>query len=75
MDARRLYRSLHGTLLSLPDATRVFPGHGAGSACGKQMTDAVESTIGEQRVANYALRPMSEDAFVAALDSIGLGTT
>ena len=65
--ARRLYRSLHDKLLSLPDATRVFPGHGAGSACGKQMTDAVESTIGEQRATNYALRPMSEDAFVAAV--------
>jgi rhodanese-related sulfurtransferase len=65
--ARRLYRSLHYKLLTLPDSTRVFPAHGAGSACGKAMSAAPESTIGEQRVTNYALRPMSEDAFVDAV--------
>ena len=65
--ARSLYRSLHGELLTLPDATRVFPAHGAGSACGKAMSDAVSSTIGEQRELNYALRPMSEDEFVAVV--------
>jgi len=65
--ARRLYRSLHDQLLSLPDSTRVFPAHGAGSACGKSMSDAVSSTIGEQRRWNYALRPMSEDEFVRAV--------
>jgi glyoxylase-like metal-dependent hydrolase (beta-lactamase superfamily II)/rhodanese-related sulfurtransferase len=62
--ARQLYRSLHEQLLSLPDETRVFPAHGAGSACGKSMSEAVSSTIGEQRRWNYALQPMSEDAFV-----------
>jgi glyoxylase-like metal-dependent hydrolase (beta-lactamase superfamily II)/rhodanese-related sulfurtransferase len=62
--ARQLYRSLQDQLLSLPDTTRVFPAHGAGSACGKAMSDAVSSTIGEQRRGNYALQPMSEDAFV-----------
>jgi glyoxylase-like metal-dependent hydrolase (beta-lactamase superfamily II)/rhodanese-related sulfurtransferase len=65
--ARRLYRSLHEQLLTLPDATRVYPAHGAGSACGKSMSDAVSSTIGEQRRWNYALRPMTEDEFVAAV--------
>jgi glyoxylase-like metal-dependent hydrolase (beta-lactamase superfamily II)/rhodanese-related sulfurtransferase len=65
--ARRLYRSLHDQLLSLPDSTRVFPAHGAGSACGKSMSEAVSSTIGEQRVGNYALRPMTEDQFVEAV--------
>lgn len=65
--ARRLYRSLHDQLLSLPDSTRVYPAHGAGSACGKSMSDAVSSTIGEQRRLNYALRPMSEDDFVQAV--------
>ncbi|HET9602415.1 MAG TPA: MBL fold metallo-hydrolase [Acidimicrobiales bacterium] len=65
--ARRLFRSLHDRLLSLPDATRVYPAHGAGSACGKAMSDAVTSTIGEQRQTNYALQPMSEDAFVQAV--------
>ena len=62
--ARRLYRSIHEQLLTLPDSTRVYPAHGAGSACGKAMSDAVSSTIGEQRSLNYALRPMSEDQFV-----------
>jgi rhodanese-related sulfurtransferase len=65
--ARHLYRSLWDRLLTLPDATRVYPAHGAGSACGKSMSDAVVSTIGEQRATNYALAPMSEDAFVEAL--------
>ena len=65
--ARRLYRSIHDQLLTLPDATRVYPAHGAGSACGKSMSDAVSSTIGEQRATNYALQPMSEDAFVEAV--------
>ena len=65
--ARHLYRSLHEQLLPLPDATRVYPAHGAGSACGKSMSDAVSSTIGEQRRLNYALRPMSEDDFVGVV--------
>lgn len=65
--ARRLYRSVHDQLLSLPDGTRVFPAHGAGSACGKNLSTASESTIGEQRRTNYALAPMSEDQFVEAV--------
>ena len=63
--ARSLYRSLHTKLLALPDATRVFPAHGAGSACGKNLSTETQSTIGEQRRTNYALQPMSEDEFVA----------
>jgi hydroxyacylglutathione hydrolase len=63
--ARCLYRSLHDKLLTLPDATIVFPGHGAGSACGKQLSTETSSTIAEQRAHNYALQPMSEDEFVA----------
>jgi hydroxyacylglutathione hydrolase len=65
--ARMLYRSLRDKLLTLPDATRVYPAHGAGSACGKHMSSATESTIGEQRAVNYALQPMSEDEFVNAV--------
>ncbi|MGH3976689.1 MAG: MBL fold metallo-hydrolase, partial [Pseudonocardiaceae bacterium] len=57
--ARRLYRSLHEQLLTLPDDTRVFPAHGAGSSCGKALSDATSSTIGAQRAGNYALRPMT----------------
>ncbi len=63
--ARRLYQSLHDKLLALPDATRVFPAHGAGSACGKQLSSETSSTLGEQRKTNYALQPMDEDMFVA----------
>jgi glyoxylase-like metal-dependent hydrolase (beta-lactamase superfamily II)/rhodanese-related sulfurtransferase len=62
--ARRLYHSLHEQILTLPDETRVFPAHGAGSACGKQLSTEKQSTIGEQRLVNYALQPMSEDDFV-----------
>jgi rhodanese-related sulfurtransferase/glyoxylase-like metal-dependent hydrolase (beta-lactamase superfamily II) len=65
--ARSLYRSLHEKLLTLPDGVRVFPAHGAGSACGKNLSTATQSTIGEQRLTNYALQPMSEDAFVEAV--------
>ncbi len=63
--ARRLYRSLHTKLLPLPDATRVFPAHGAGSSCGRNLSTETSSTLGEQRVLNYAVQPMSEEAFVA----------
>src|SRR5438067_475563 len=51
----------------LPDATRVFPAHGAGSSCGRQLSDQTSSTLGEQRRTNYALQPMGEDEFVAAV--------
>ncbi|MFD9895802.1 rhodanese-like domain-containing protein [Amycolatopsis sp. NPDC059027] len=61
--ARALYRSVR-KLLTLPDGTRVFPAHGAGSACGKNLSPETSSTIGAQRRANYALAPMTEDDFV-----------
>jgi len=65
--ARMLYRSLHERLLTLPDATLVYPAHGAGSACGKNLSTETVSTIGEQRRTNYALAPMSVEAFVEAV--------
>ena len=65
--ARRLYRSVHDQLMTLPDATRVFPAHGAGSACGKNLSTESTSTIGDQRRTNYAVQPMSEDEFVEAV--------
>ncbi|MGZ4784253.1 MAG: MBL fold metallo-hydrolase [Acidimicrobiales bacterium] len=65
--ARQLHRSLHEQLLTLPDATLVYPAHGAGSACGKNLSTATESTIGEQRTTNYALAPMTEEQFVEAV--------
>ncbi len=63
--AAQLYRSLHTRILSLPDDTRVYPAHGAGSACGKSLSSETWSTIGDQRRLNYALQPMSEEAFIA----------
>jgi hydroxyacylglutathione hydrolase len=65
--AASLYRSLHEKLLTLPDATRVFPAHGAGSSCGKQMSSETSSTIGEQRRTNYALKKPNVAQFVAAV--------
>ncbi len=65
--ARSLYQSTREQLLTLPDETRVFPAHGAGSACGKFLSSETESTIGEQRRTNYALQDMTEDAFVHAV--------
>jgi len=59
-----LYDSLRGKLLTLPDATAVYPAHGAGSLCGKALSKETVSTIGEQRRANYALQPMIKAEFV-----------
>ena len=61
---RMLYKSLHEKLLVLPDNTVVYPGHGAGSMCGKHLSEDTVSTIGIQRHYNYALQPMSRDEFV-----------
>ena len=62
--AELMYDSLHGKLMQLPDTTEVYPAHGAGSMCGKNMSKETSSTIGEQRKFNYALKPMSKDEFV-----------
>jgi glyoxylase-like metal-dependent hydrolase (beta-lactamase superfamily II)/rhodanese-related sulfurtransferase len=59
-----LYDSLHQKLLSLPDSSLVYPAHGAGSLCGKAISTDTVSTIGEQRRLNYALQPMSKEAFI-----------
>jgi glyoxylase-like metal-dependent hydrolase (beta-lactamase superfamily II)/rhodanese-related sulfurtransferase len=59
-----LYDSLRNKLMSLPDATLVYPAHGAGSLCGKALSKETSSTIGEQRRSNYALQPMSKAAFI-----------
>lgn len=65
--ARMLYDSVQHKLMGLPDAVRVFPAHGAGSACGKNLSTEKQSTIGEQRTLNYACQPMTEDEFVAVV--------
>jgi hydroxyacylglutathione hydrolase len=61
---RMLYNSLHTQLLTLPDECLVYPAHGAGSLCGKALSKETVSTLGEQRRSNYALQPMSVDAFI-----------
>lgn len=62
--AGMLYESLHGKLLTLGDEVEVLPAHGAGSLCGRNLSKETSSTIGEQRQFNYALQPMSKDAFI-----------
>jgi hydroxyacylglutathione hydrolase len=61
---RMLFDSLRSKLLTLPDATLVYPAHGAGSLCGRAISKETVSTIGDQRQLNYALRPMSKEEFV-----------
>jgi hydroxyacylglutathione hydrolase len=62
--ADKLYDSLHDKLLPLPDATRVYPAHGAGSACGKNLSTETSSTMGDQRATNYALLAPDKATFV-----------
>lgn len=59
-----LYESLHNKLLPLPDETLVYPAHGAGSLCGKNISSDTVSTLGEQRSFNYALQPMMKEEFI-----------
>jgi len=65
--AEMMYDSLHGKLLKLPDEVEVYPAHGAGSMCGRNMSKETSSTIGEQRKFNYALRPMNKQEFVTMM--------
>jgi rhodanese-related sulfurtransferase/glyoxylase-like metal-dependent hydrolase (beta-lactamase superfamily II) len=61
----RLYDSLHDKLMRLPDQTLVYPAHGAGSLCGKQLSSDTVSTLSDQRRLNYALQPMSKEQFIS----------
>lgn len=65
--AGMMYDSLHNKLLPLADEVIVYPAHGAGSACGKNIGKETFSTIGEQRANNYALQPMSKADFIKAV--------
>jgi hydroxyacylglutathione hydrolase len=65
--AAMLYQSLHEKLLKLPDDTEIFPAHGAGSLCGRQMGSERSSTIGKQRRTNYALLARSSEEFIHLL--------
>ena len=59
-----LYDSLHNKLLKLPDETLVYPAHGSGSLCGKNLSSDTVSPLGVQRRMNYALQPMTKDEFI-----------
>ena len=65
--AGMLFDSLHQKVLPLGDDVEVYPAHGAGSLCGKQMRPERQSTIGKERALNYALRPTSKEEFVRLL--------
>lgn len=62
--AEMMYDTLHQKILTLDDSIEVYPAHGAGSACGKNISSETSSTIGQQRKFNYALQPMGKDEFV-----------
>jgi hydroxyacylglutathione hydrolase len=62
--ASMLYDSVHRKLAGLPDDTLVYPAHGAGSLCGKNLSTDTVSTIGVQRSYNYAMQPMSRERFI-----------
>ncbi|MDH4278769.1 MAG: rhodanese-like domain-containing protein [Acidimicrobiia bacterium] len=62
--AEKLYDSLHNKLMPLPDATKVYPAHGAGSACGKNLSTDTWSTMGEQKQTNYALLAPDRQTFI-----------
>jgi glyoxylase-like metal-dependent hydrolase (beta-lactamase superfamily II)/rhodanese-related sulfurtransferase len=65
--AALLYKSLHEKLLTLPDDTDIFPAHGAGSLCGRQMSSESSSTIAKERRSNYALQAKTCDEFIHLL--------
>lgn len=59
-----LYDSIHNKLMKLSDETLVYPAHGAGSLCGKNISSDTVSTLGRQKLFNYALQPMSKEEFI-----------
>jgi hydroxyacylglutathione hydrolase len=65
--AGMLYDSLRNKIISLPDDVIVYPAHGAGSSCGKNLGTETHSTIGEQKQTNYALQPQTREQFIAAV--------
>src|SRR5690606_39122767 len=65
--AKQMYYSTREKLMKLDDEVIVYPAHGSGSLCGKSMSDAKTSSIGAEKIVNYALKPMLEEEFVALL--------
>ena len=62
--AAHLYDSLHNKIIPLADDIIVYPAHGAGSACGKNMSKETTDSLGHQKATNYALQPMSKELFI-----------
>lgn len=71
--AEHMYDSLNSKIKTLPDNVIVYPAHGPGSSCGKNLGPQTYSTIGEQKQGNYALQDMSKEEFVKAVTT-GLST-
>ena len=65
--AKSMYHSLRNKLITLNDDVVLYPGHGAGTLCGKGLSKANSSTIGKEKETNWSLQPMSEEEFVKAL--------
>jgi len=62
-----LYDSLRNKLMTLPDKTKVYPAHGAGSSCGRSLLDVEFSTIGDEKQTNYALQEMDKTTFIGLI--------
>jgi hydroxyacylglutathione hydrolase len=67
--ARQMYHSLRDKLMVLEDSVLVYPAHGAGTLCGKALSQDNQSTIGAEKTSNWSLQKMSEDDFVVALNA------
>ena len=65
--AKQMYHSLHNKLMTLPDDVLVYPAHGAGSLCGKGLSEKNSSSIGSEKLTNWSLQSMSEESFVEEL--------
>ncbi|AEA44848.1 MBL fold metallo-hydrolase [Fluviicola taffensis] len=65
--AKQMYHSLRNKLITLPDSVIVYPAHGAGSLCGKGLSEQNSSTIGAEKMSNWSLQSMSEEAFIQEL--------
>ena len=62
--AKSMYHSIQNKFTDLPDEVLIYPAHGAGSLCGKNMSDASSSTLGNERIGNWAFKPQTEEEFV-----------
>jgi glyoxylase-like metal-dependent hydrolase (beta-lactamase superfamily II)/rhodanese-related sulfurtransferase len=65
--AKQMFHSLRNKLMTLPDDVLVYPAHGAGSLCGKGLSEQNSSTIGAEKISNWSLQNLSEDEFVKEL--------